>query len=116
MCCGAKNKRETSLAYLRWVSIGVAAKLFTTVGVLRPRVAMLLSPFHASCQNLVHISRRQPASTYQTSVSCNNSLQEAWVSRQQKAEHTCSQLVRWVHVITTHVQGLTLSALCIALM
>ena len=31
--------------YLGWVCIGVAAKLLTAVGVLRP---MLLSPLHAS--------------------------------------------------------------------
>ena len=49
MFAGAENKGEPALGDLRWICIGVAAKLFATVGVLRPGVAMLLSPFHASC-------------------------------------------------------------------
>lgn len=62
------------------VCIGIAAKLFTTTGVLGPGVSMLLSPFHASCQNLVHISGCQPASTVHMSSSVPIAHSEGHVS------------------------------------
>ena len=51
----------STLQYLCWVCIGIAAKLLTAVRVLRPGVTTLLGPAHASGKYFIHVIGAQPA-------------------------------------------------------